>query len=115
LNTRLRKLDAEDGGYDAIVLAAAGVVRLGWAARVGEWLDPAEYLWAVGQGALGVQCRAGDDATLALLQAAHHIATALACEAERSAWPARTLCSACAPGTDMHAALMFGVRDTGHF
>ena len=58
LNTRLAKLDA--GQYEAIILAAAGVVRLGWEARISEYLDPASWLPAVGQGALAVICRDAD-------------------------------------------------------
>ena len=56
LNTRLAKLDA--GAYDAIVLAAAGVLRLGWAERIGQYLDGPGWLPAVGQGALAVVARA---------------------------------------------------------
>jgi hydroxymethylbilane synthase len=55
LNTRLAKLDA--GAYDAIILAAAGVLRLGWAERIGQYLDPPAWLPAVGQGALAVVAR----------------------------------------------------------
>jgi hydroxymethylbilane synthase len=55
LDTRLRKLDRE--GLDAIVLAAAGVKRLGWTKRITEFLDPDICLPAIGQGALGIECR----------------------------------------------------------
>jgi hydroxymethylbilane synthase len=58
LDTRLAKLDA--GEFDAIVLAAAGIRRLGWEARIHESLDPGSWLPAPGQGALGVVVRSGD-------------------------------------------------------
>jgi hydroxymethylbilane synthase len=61
LDTRLRKLD--DGGYDAIVLAAAGLVRLGLVERIRARFEPTQMLPAAGQGALGIEVRA-DDATL---------------------------------------------------
>ena len=60
VDTRLRKLDS--GDYDAIVLAAAGLTRLGLAARITEYLDPLVCVPAVGQGAIGIECR--DDAAL---------------------------------------------------
>ncbi len=55
VNTRLRKLD--EGQYAAIILAVAGLKRLGFAARIAELLDPADSLPAVGQGALAIECR----------------------------------------------------------
>jgi hydroxymethylbilane synthase len=58
VETRIAKVD--NGEYDAVVLAAAGVLRLGLDARVGEWLPLETFLPAPGQGALAVQCRAGD-------------------------------------------------------
>ncbi|HTM22599.1 MAG TPA: hydroxymethylbilane synthase [Kofleriaceae bacterium] len=68
--TRLRKLD--DGDYDAVVLAAAGLVRLGHADRITEHLDPALSLPAVGQGVLGLETRADDAASIARVRAALH-------------------------------------------
>jgi hydroxymethylbilane synthase len=65
VDTRIRKVEA--GEYDAAVLAAAGVLRLGLAGSVTEWLSPETMLPAPGQGALGIQCRADDPALLALL------------------------------------------------
>jgi len=59
LDTRLRKLD--EGRYDAIVLAAAGLKRLGWSDRIEELLDPDTMCPAVGQGALAIETRAGDE------------------------------------------------------
>ena len=64
LNTRFRKLDAEDGPYSAIILAAAGVKRLGWEDRISSYLPQDVCLHAVGQGALGIECRKKDWSTL---------------------------------------------------
>jgi hydroxymethylbilane synthase len=82
LNTRFAKLDS--GDYDAIILAAAGVIRLGWTNRISAFLEPAEWLPAVGQGALAVVARADDDNTAALLTSFHDPATAACVAAERS-------------------------------
>ena len=82
LNTRLAKLDR--GDYEAIILAAAGVLRLGWEDRIAESLDPAEWLPAVGQGALAVVARADDEAVLQRLRPLHHEETAAAVIAERA-------------------------------
>jgi hydroxymethylbilane synthase len=81
VETRLRKL--RDDGYDALVLAEAGLERLGLAGAT-EVLDPAWMLAAVGQGALGIECRAGDEATRNLLASLDHTPTRQAVEAERS-------------------------------
>jgi len=81
VDTRLRKVDA--GECDAIVLARAGLVRLGLADRATESLEPEVSLPAVGQGALGIECRAGDAATLAALAPLHDAATATCVAAER--------------------------------
>ena len=67
VDTRIRKV--RDGEYDATVLAAAGVRRLGLEDEVAEWLEPERFLPAPGQGALAVQCRAGDERILELLAA----------------------------------------------
>ena len=67
VDTRLRK--ALDGQYDAIILAGAGLTRLGLGSQVPEWLSLDVMLPAPGQGALAVQCRSGDQATLGLLSA----------------------------------------------
>jgi hydroxymethylbilane synthase len=71
------------GDYDAIVLARAGLVRLGLEARATEVLSPAQSLPAVGQGALGIESRADDDATRAILAAMHDRPTAICVAAER--------------------------------
>src|SRR5207253_1623272 len=67
VETRLRKL--EEQGLDAIILAQAGLQRLGLAEQITEVLDQAWMLPAVGQGALGLECRSGDQITCALLEA----------------------------------------------
>jgi hydroxymethylbilane synthase len=81
VDTRLRKLRA--GEYDALVLAAAGLDRLGLAGEVTEWLDPETWVPAAGQGVLAVQCRAGTQAER-LLAALDHAATRAAITAERA-------------------------------
>lgn len=68
LNTRLAKLDAADSVYAGIVLAQAGLVRLGWQHRISHTIDPDEILYAVGQGALAVECRSSDVRILTMLQ-----------------------------------------------
>ncbi|HSN47075.1 MAG TPA: hydroxymethylbilane synthase, partial [Casimicrobiaceae bacterium] len=65
VNTRLRKLD--EGRYDGIILAAAGLKRLGFGARIAALLDPDESLPAVGQGALALECRADRPDVIAAL------------------------------------------------
>ncbi|HEV2149533.1 MAG TPA: hydroxymethylbilane synthase, partial [Longimicrobiaceae bacterium] len=82
LNTRLAKLDA--GEYDAIVLAAAGVLRLGWADRISGYLDAGGWLPAVGQGALAVVARADAAEVRERLRPLHDPATADATAAERA-------------------------------
>ncbi|OAA57174.1 Tetrapyrrole biosynthesis, hydroxymethylbilane synthase [Cordyceps fumosorosea ARSEF 2679] len=86
INTRLAKLDAEDSPLAAIILAAAGLQRMDFGHRISQFLDAdgAGVLHAVGQGALGVECRAGDARVLAALAKLRHEPTALACTAERS-------------------------------
>jgi len=82
VNTRLRKLD--EGQYDAIILAAAGLKRLGFAGRIRRFLEPEESLPAVGQGAVGIECRAADERVNALLRPLHDPDTALCVRAERA-------------------------------
>ena len=80
VNTRLSKLD--NGEYDAIMLAAAGVKRMGWEARITEFLAPEQFLPAIGQGAIGIEIRS-DDARLRDLVAElndAHTATRIAAE-----------------------------------
>jgi len=84
LNTRLRKLDDPSGPYSALVLAVAGVERMGWGSRVEEVLEEDVCMHAVGQGALAVECRQEDRETLRLLAPLHHRETVLATIAERA-------------------------------
>jgi hydroxymethylbilane synthase len=81
VDTRLRK--ALEGQYDAIVLAGAGLARLGLDSHVTQWLPLEVMLPAPGQGALAVQCRAGDANTLALLSALEDAPARAAVTAER--------------------------------
>lgn len=82
LNTRLQKLD--DGGYDAIILAVAGLHRLGMSDRVHQIIPSEISLHAVGQGALGIECREGDTEILKIIKALEHTPTAQRCHAERA-------------------------------
>ena len=82
VDTRLRK--AETDVYDAVVLAAAGLLRLGLMDAITEWLPLEVMLPAPGQGALAVQCRADDQSVLELLAAVHHSPTWAAVTAERA-------------------------------
>ncbi len=82
VDTRIRK--AREGQYDAIVLAAAGVTRLGLEDAVTQYLSLDVMLPAPGQGVLGVQCRADDDRTLALLAAVEDSVARAAAQAERA-------------------------------
>jgi hydroxymethylbilane synthase len=81
VDTRLKKVDA--GECDAIVLARAGLARLGLSARATDVLGPELSLPAVGQGALGIECREDDTATRALLAKLHDAETATCVAAER--------------------------------
>lgn len=82
IDTRLRKLESE--GFDAILLAAAGLHRIGWRERITAYLPPEDCLPAVGQGALGIECRGSDSFMLHLLGKLQHEATARCAAAERS-------------------------------
>jgi hydroxymethylbilane synthase len=82
LNTRLAKLDR--GDYDAIVLAAAGVLRLGWMDRIAAYLDPPSWLPAVGQGALAIVCRADRADVVGRLRPLHDPRAAACTAAERA-------------------------------
>ena len=84
LNTRLRKLDEEGGTYAALVLAVAGVRRMNWESRISQYLDTDLSFYAVGQGALGIECREDDMATRQLLAPFSHVDTLIRCIAERS-------------------------------
>jgi hydroxymethylbilane synthase len=82
VDTRLRKLD--DQSLDAIVLAEAGLVRLGLAERIAERLDPSWMLPAVGQGAIGIECRADDEETIHFVSALTDPTTFACVTAERA-------------------------------
>jgi len=82
LNTRLGKLDA--GEYDALILAVAGLERLNMADRIHQAIPAAISLHAVGQGALGIECRTDDPEVLEVIKALEDLPTAQRCYAERS-------------------------------
>ena len=82
VNTRLAKLDA--GEYDAIILASAGLIRLGMSDRIASRLPPEVSLPAGGQGAVGIECRVDDVQTKELLKPLHHLPTATCVLAERA-------------------------------
>ncbi|QCQ22524.1 hydroxymethylbilane synthase [Desulfoglaeba alkanexedens] len=82
LDTRLRK--ARDGSYDAVILAAAGLHRMGWKDRITAYLDPDVFIPAIGQGALGIEARADDREVWGLLRGLHDVSTASAVTAERA-------------------------------
>jgi len=99
LDTRLRKLD--EGGYHAIVLAAAGLKRLGLAARVRGCFEIGQMLPCAGQGALGIEIRADDRELAEALATLTHRPTLLACEAERAV--SRALGGSCSLPLAAHA------------
>ncbi|KAL7734015.1 hypothetical protein ACLKA6_011704 [Drosophila palustris] len=84
LNTRLAKLDAKDSKFAGIILAQAGLVRMGWMSRISQVLEPTDILYAVGQGALAVECRANDAQVLTMLQKLMCLNTTCRILAERS-------------------------------
>ncbi len=82
IDSRLKRL--EEGEFDAILLASAGLRRMGWEHRITEPVPADTCIPAVGQGALALECRAGDEELLALLKLFHHERTAAAVTAERA-------------------------------
>ncbi len=104
VDTRLRKLAA--GEYDAVVLAGAGLVRLGRTDVITEWLPPTLMVPAPGQGALAVEVRADDAGTAALLAPLDDAATRAAVTAERGFLAA--LHAGCASAVAAHAVLVDG-------
>mmetsp|Transcript_16504 Transcript_16504/g.21101 ORF Transcript_16504/g.21101 Transcript_16504/m.21101 type:complete len:243 (-) Transcript_16504:16-744(-) len=85
LQTRLQKLDDyETHKYDAIILATAGLVRMGLSERITEKLPNSICLPAVGQGALAVECRDNDEYIMNIIQKVSHHETTLSCTAERA-------------------------------
>jgi hydroxymethylbilane synthase len=83
VNTRLSKLD--DGEYDAIILASAGLMRLGMADRITQRLPTSISLPAGGQGAVGIECRSNDTRIQELIAPLHHLESAICVRAERAA------------------------------
>ncbi|XP_037630780.1 porphobilinogen deaminase-like isoform X2 [Sebastes umbrosus] len=83
LNTRLKKLDEKDD-FAAIILAAAGLKRMGWDNRISQILGPEDCMYAVGQGALAVEVRAKDADILEMVSVLHDPDTVLRCIAERA-------------------------------
>ncbi|KAI8900274.1 porphobilinogen deaminase, dipyromethane cofactor binding domain-containing protein [Globomyces pollinis-pini] len=84
LNTRLRKLDDPENGYDALILAYAGVHRMGWDNRISQIMEKEHMLYAVGQGALGIECRMDDAAVIETLKPLIDLESLLRCTSERS-------------------------------
>ncbi len=101
VNTRLRKLD--EGEYDAILLACAGLKRLGMGDRITRALSPEESLPAIGQGAIGIECRSGDETVLDLIRPLNDAATAVRVSAERAL--NETLSGGCQVPIGGHAVL----------
>ena len=82
VGTRLGKLD--DGEYDAIILACAGLKRLGLSVRISRGLMPEEMLPAIAQGVIGIECRVDDERVNSLIEPLNHVETRLRTEAERA-------------------------------
>ncbi|KAF6577529.1 Porphobilinogen deaminase [compost metagenome] len=82
IDSRLKKLETE--GFDAIILAAAGLHRMGWKERITSYIPEEDCLPAVGQGALGIECRASDEELLALLHLYNDRDTSATVAAERT-------------------------------
>ena len=82
VDTRLRKLDEDQ--YDAIILASAGLLRLGLADRISAAIATDQMIPAVGQGAIGIETRAGDSQTIEFARLLNHEVTQFACTAERA-------------------------------
>jgi hydroxymethylbilane synthase len=82
VNTRLRKLD--EGQYDAIILAAAGLDRLEMGERIRQRIEPGVSLPAVAQGVIGIECRADDQVSQDLIRSVHHAESSVCVDAERS-------------------------------
>jgi hydroxymethylbilane synthase len=109
VDTRLRRLDS--GELDAIILACAGLIRLGWESRISGRLEAEECLPAVSQGIIGIECRSSDHATRSRVQALNDDATRIAMDAERAF--ATRLGGSCQSPIAAHATLQ-GPRLTLH-
>ncbi|KAI1263618.1 porphobilinogen deaminase [Xylariaceae sp. FL1019] len=88
IDTRLKKLDAEDSEYSVLILAAAGLHRTGRQGRISQYLDSKTpgggMLYAVGQGCLSIEAREGDTEILEMLKPYNNVKSMLSCEVERS-------------------------------
>lgn len=112
LNTRLRKLDEGDGevSYDALVLATAGLDRMGWRERLSQELDKSSCMYAVGQGALAVETRVDDKRVNDLLFPLNDPETFVTCTAERAFLHA--LEGGCSVPVGIHSSIDSGRRLT---
>lgn len=79
-----KKLEDETLGYDAIILAVAGMKRLGWDDRIACILDESKFPWSVGQASLGIEIREGNDKVKEIIKCLEHTESSLICRAERS-------------------------------
>ncbi len=104
VDTRLRKLD--EGQYSAIILAVAGLIRLGWADRITAALPAEVCIPSAGQGAVGIECRAGDEEARQLLAPLNHLDTFTAVACERSL--SRRLQASCEVPVAAYARLLDG-------
>ena len=105
LNTRLSKLD-NGTEYDGIILATAGLIRLGWEDRLSQTLGPDVCMYAVSQGALAVESRTNDAATNKILECLNDPDTLVVCSAERSLL--RSLGGGCSVPLGVHSTIVDG-------
>ncbi|KAJ9143743.1 Porphobilinogen deaminase [Pleurostoma richardsiae] len=115
IDTRLRKVDDEAQGYDCIILAAAGLLRMDLGARIAQYLDSSEegggILYAVGQGALGIEAREGDETVLGVLKGLQDTESMIRCAAERSVM--RTLEGGCSVPIGVETSFVPGEDGVG--
>ncbi|PWY95173.1 porphobilinogen deaminase [Aspergillus sclerotioniger CBS 115572] len=104
LDTRLRKLDDPEGPFSAIILATAGMVRINLHDRITKRLPPAEFPYAVGQGALGIEIRKDDTRTESMVRRIEDLPTRRICLAERSLL--RTLQGGCSSPVAVHCTVV---------
>jgi len=95
MNTRWEKLNNRELGYDAMIAAVAGFQRLNWSDRISEIIEPDRVLYAIGQGALGIECRHNDHDTIRMLSVLNHEPTVVRCIAERAFLRRSTLFFCC--------------------
>lgn len=103
LNTRLAKLDDENSKFAGIILAQAGLVRMGWEKRISQTIEPTDILYAVGQGALAVECRSNNVRILSMLQKLSCLETQCKILTERSFL--KTLGGGCSAPVAVHTNL----------